>query len=74
MAGTSYYDAEKLEQAMLWRWSRHQLAARQRDNAGPALTDNLRALLGFYGLSNDQAEPALVLPLLLDAAMRPFSR
>jgi uncharacterized protein (TIGR02444 family) len=61
--------AEKLEQAMLWAWSRQRFAACPRDNPGQALTGNLRALLEFYGLPDDQAEPALILPLLFDAAM-----
>jgi uncharacterized protein (TIGR02444 family) len=62
-------DAEKLELAMLWTWSRQRLAARPRDNPRQAVSDNLRALMQFYGLADDQADPALNSPLLFDAAI-----
>jgi uncharacterized protein (TIGR02444 family) len=41
-------DAEKIEQTMLWRWSRRQLDARNRTPRDAALTANLHALLAHY--------------------------
>jgi hypothetical protein len=40
-------DAEKIEQAMLWRWSRANLQDLAHD--GSALTGNLRNVLALYG-------------------------
>ncbi|MBI3702368.1 MAG: TIGR02444 family protein [Rhizobiales bacterium] len=55
-------EAEKIEMAMLWQWSRAELAGRQR--ADDVLAANLRTVLEFYGAN--QAEAAL--PRLLAAA------
>jgi uncharacterized protein (TIGR02444 family) len=54
--------AEKIEQGLLWQWSR-RLAERPR--AGGALAGNLAAVLTFYGSSD---HPETVLPHLLAAA------
>ena len=58
-------DAEKIEQAMLWQWSRAQLAGRPRSDIDQALAANLRGLLEFYG-ATDAATAAC--PRLLDEA------
>lgn len=42
-------EAEKIEQAMLWQWSRTRLAGRGRGDPRAALTANLRAVLTHYG-------------------------
>jgi uncharacterized protein (TIGR02444 family) len=52
--------AEKIEQAMLWYWSRRQLAGRSRGDAGAALAANLRALLAHYGAPAGCAAPAML--------------
>ena len=58
-------EAEKIELAMLWQWSRRQFAERPRANRAIALSTNLRAVLEFCGA--DQADTAL--PRLLAAAV-----
>jgi uncharacterized protein (TIGR02444 family) len=55
-------ESEKIEQAMLWQWSRHQLAGRPRSDG--ALVNNVRGVLALYG---DADAPW---PHLLDAAVR----
>jgi uncharacterized protein (TIGR02444 family) len=55
-------ESEKIEQAMLWQWSRHQLAGRPRGD--DALVNNVRGVLTLYG---DADAPC---PRLLDAAVR----
>jgi uncharacterized protein (TIGR02444 family) len=54
-------DAEKIEQAMLWRWSRANLQDLAHD--GSALTGNLRNVLALYG---DADAPS---PRLIEAAL-----
>ena len=61
----SELEAEKIEQGLLWQWSRAELAGRPRSDRNRALVGNLRALLEFYG-TLDKAETAL--PRLLAAA------
>ena len=56
-------EAEKIELAMLWQWSRQHLANRPRGDR--ALAANLHAVLEFYGTA-DPADAAL--PRLLAAA------
>lgn len=58
-------EAEKIEQAMLWQWSRRQLSGRPRTDRNRALATNLHGVLDFYGLAAD-ATPAV--PRLFDAA------
>ena len=58
-------EAEKIEQAMLWQWSRTELTSRPRSGRDRALADNLRGVLEFYGLASDIAA---AVPCLLDAA------
>ena len=59
-------EAEKIELAMLWQWSRAELAGRPSIDGTGALTHNLRGVLEFYGA----AEPAnTALPRLLAAAV-----
>lgn len=41
-------DAEKIEQTMLWQWSRRRLDARNRTTRDAALAANLHALLAHY--------------------------
>jgi uncharacterized protein (TIGR02444 family) len=53
-------DAEKIEQAILWIWSRRQLAARSRGDASVALAANLRALLAYYRAPAECAAPAML--------------
>ena len=55
-------ESEKIEQAMLWRWSRQQLASHPRSDG--ALANNVRGVLAFCG---DADAPC---PRLLDAAAR----
>ena len=62
-------EAEKLELAMLWQWSRAKLADRPRSNRQQALASNLRSVLEFYGVAPAQADAAGVLPCLFDAAV-----
>ena len=50
--------AEKIELAMLWLWSRRQLAGRSRGDAGAALAANLHALLAQFGAPAGSAAPA----------------
>ncbi len=57
--------AEKIEQAMLWQWSRAQLANRPRSGRDHALAGNLRAVFEFYGVIAAAAE---TVPRLRDAA------
>jgi uncharacterized protein (TIGR02444 family) len=55
-------ESEKIEQAMLWQWSRQQLAGRPRSDG--ALVNNARGALAVYGDANAPC------PHLLDAATR----
>ena len=58
-------EAEKIELAMLWQWSRQHLTNRPRIDRGGALAHNLRGVLEFYGAT----KPAnAALPRLLAAA------
>ena len=57
-------EAEKIEQAMLWQWSRQQLADRPHIARERALMANLRGVLEFYG-----AATGVAVPRLLDAAV-----
>ena len=59
-------DAEKLEQTMLWQWSRRQLDARNRTARDAALATNLHVLLAHYDAA--AAHPS-VLPRLHAAAL-----
>jgi uncharacterized protein (TIGR02444 family) len=52
--------AEKIEQAMLWNWSRRHLAGRSRGDTGAALAANLEALLVHYGAPAKPAAPAML--------------
>jgi uncharacterized protein (TIGR02444 family) len=61
-------EAEKIEQAMLWQWSRRQLAGRPRTDRDRALAANLCGVLEFYGVASGEAEALAVVPHLLDAA------
>ena len=45
---TAELDAEKIEQTMLWLWSRRQLDTRNRTTRDAALAANLHALLAHY--------------------------
>ena len=58
-------EAEKIEQGLLWQWSRRQLADRPRVDRAGALAENLRAVFEFYR-TPDRSETAL--PRLLAAA------
>jgi len=60
--------SEKIEQAMLWQWSRQQFVSSPRGDRAQALSANLHALLVFYGVAADQAEPARIAPRLVAAA------
>ena len=62
-------EAEKIEQAILWDWSRKHIVAAHRDDPRMALTANLRTLMTFYGVPAGQTEPAKVAPRLFGAAM-----
>jgi uncharacterized protein (TIGR02444 family) len=62
-------EAEKIELAMLWQWSRTELAGRPRSDRTGALAGNLRAILDFY--SADQIDVALPSLLAAAAAYRP---
>jgi uncharacterized protein (TIGR02444 family) len=46
-------EAEKLEQAILWQWSRAQLEGRPRIDRKQALAANLHVMLEFYGAGAD---------------------
>jgi uncharacterized protein (TIGR02444 family) len=61
-------EAEKIEQAMLWQWSRRRLADRLRGDRNRALAANLRSVLEFYGVTNREAEASAAVPHLVDAA------
>lgn len=52
-------EAEKIEQAMLWQWSRQQLADRPRIDRDQALAANLNGALKFYDAGADVAVPRL---------------
>jgi uncharacterized protein (TIGR02444 family) len=65
---TAELEAEKIEQAMLWQWSRQQFAGRPRSDRKPALAANLRGVLEFYGVAAAEADAAAAIPRLLDAA------
>ena len=58
-------EAEKIELAMLWQWSRRQLADRPRGDRTGALAGNIGCVLEFYSAAN---RPESVLPRLLAAA------
>jgi uncharacterized protein (TIGR02444 family) len=60
-------EAEKIEQRMLWQWSREQLASRPRSDC--ALAGNLSAVLEFYG-TRDQSETSLPRLLAVAAAYK----
>lgn len=62
---TAELDAEKIEQGMLWQWSRRALAGRPRSESDQALAANLHGLLEFYGATDDATAAC---PRLLDAA------
>jgi|SRR6185369_8143484 len=53
----SELEAEKIEQTVLWHWSRQALAGRSR--AVEALKENVRATLAFYG-AEGKAVPNLL--------------
>jgi uncharacterized protein (TIGR02444 family) len=61
--------AERIEQAMLWDWSRTHIAARPRGDRQAALAANLRTFLAFCGAAAERADPMTVAPRLFDAAM-----
>jgi len=61
-------EAEKIEQAMLWQWSRRQLAEHPGTDRNRALAANLRGVLEFYGVAAGRGEAAAALPCLRDAA------
>lgn len=63
---TAELEAEKIEQAILWQWSRRQLAGRPCIDRNQALAVNLSGVLEFYGLAAREAEAAV--PHLLEAA------
>jgi uncharacterized protein (TIGR02444 family) len=42
-------EAEKIEQAVLWRWSQERLTGRAGDDARAAFTANVKAVLAHYG-------------------------
>ena len=52
-------EAERIEQAMLWRWWQAQHGTRQRGEARAALAANLSKLLAHYGAPPDADAPAL---------------
>jgi uncharacterized protein (TIGR02444 family) len=52
-------ESEKIEQAMLWRWSRTRLAARNRAEAQAALAANLHTLLAHAGAPGAAADKDL---------------
>ena len=56
---TAELEAERIEQAMLWRRSRAQFAARERFEARAALAANLIGLLAHYGAPGDSGAPRL---------------
>jgi uncharacterized protein (TIGR02444 family) len=58
-------DAEKIEQAMLWQWSRQELGGRTRNDG--ALGSNVRGVLAFYG-DADAPSPRLIEASLAYAA------
>lgn len=57
--------AEKIEQAMLWQWSRAHLAESQHVDSETALAENLKTVLEIYGVSADAAS---AVPRLVEAA------
>jgi len=63
-------EAEKIELAMLWQWSRRQLNGWPRTDRNRALAANLRATLEFYGVAAGNADAAVAVPRLLEAAAR----
>ena len=52
-------EAEKIEQAMLWQWSRREFAGRPRTDRDQALVANLLGILQFYGADAEAAVPRL---------------
>jgi uncharacterized protein (TIGR02444 family) len=64
---TAELEAEKIEQRLLWQWSR-QLAGRPRGDRAQALAANLYRLLEFYDAVGVQAYATAALPRLLAAA------
>lgn len=61
----SELEAEKIEQTMLWQWSRQHFANRPRIDRAGALANNLRGVLEFYGQAGDASA---AVPRLRDAA------
>jgi uncharacterized protein (TIGR02444 family) len=64
----SELQAERIEQEMLWRWSRHELAGRPVRGRDQALAANLRGVLEFYGVAANDADAAAAVPHLLETA------
>ncbi len=58
-------EAEKIELAMLWQWSRAELAGRPRSDRNRALVVNLRGVLKFYDAPD---QPETTQPCLIAAA------
>jgi uncharacterized protein (TIGR02444 family) len=58
-------EAEKIELAMLWQWSRSQLADRPHTDRDQSLATHLRGVLEFYGQTGDEIA---AVPRLRDAA------
>ncbi len=52
-------EAERIEQAMLWRWSQAHLTAHARGEPRAALAANLAALLVHYGAPSAESESSL---------------
>jgi uncharacterized protein (TIGR02444 family) len=48
--------AEKIEQAMLWQWSRRTLAKQPHTDRARALAANIRGVLAFYGMAADAVD------------------
>lgn len=58
-------EAEKIEQGLLWQWSRQHLTEQPRTDQNRALSANLRGALEFYEVAD---RPEAALPHLLAAA------
>ena len=56
-------EAEKIEQTMLWQWSRANLGARAHGDGGAALAANLHAVLAHYGAGGGTGESGAALQL-----------
>jgi len=61
--------SEKIEQAMLWGWFLSQCGEKRRGDRERALASNIRALLAYYVVPTDQADPDALLPRLCAAAL-----